>query len=469
MPEVVVVGAGIWGLTLAYRLRQLRPDAGVTVFEKESAVGGTIRTEAADGFRVEAGPNGFLDNKPAALDLCRELGLADKLLPASDVAGRNRFLFLDGRLRQLPTGLLPFLRSDLLSWRAKFALLTERFRRRGPETEDESVDAFARRRAGAEVAETLVDAFVTGIHAADPQLLSVRAAFPRLSAFERDYGSVTRGFRADRARRQAAGGGRASGRMWSFPEGLQSLTQALRKSLQKAPCVGAPVRGLRRTADGWEVSSGDGTAHRADAVVLACPAYEQSTLLTGVDAELAALVGGIAYNRVAVVALGYRSADVPDRLEGFGYLSPQRTRRDVLGVQWCSSIYPGHRAPPGSVLLRAICGGWNRPEVVDWDDDRLAAAVRAELRQALRVESAPVFRHIVRWRSAIPQYHLGHLDRVGRVEARAATHPGLFLGGNAYRGVALPDCVEQAGLVAERLTAWLGERFPGRPGAANPG
>lgn len=469
MPRVVVVGAGIWGLTLAYRLGQLRPDVDVTVLEKEPAVGGTIRTQAAEGFRVESGPNGFLDSKPAVLDLCRDLGLDGKLLPASEIAGRNRFLFLAGRLRQLPTGFLPFLRSDLVSWRGKFALLTERFRRRGEDVPDESVDSFARRRVGAEIAETLVDAFVTGIHAADPQLLSVRAAFPRVAAFERDYGSVSRGFEADRARRRAAGGGRASGRMWSFPEGLQSLTDKLRACLRKPPRTGDLVNEIRRMAEGWEVRSGNGSALQADAVVLACPAYEQSALAAGFDAELAALVGGIAYNRVAVVALGYRSDDVPDRLEGFGYLSPQRTRRDVLGVQWCSSIYPGHRAPPGCVLLRALCGGWNRPEIVDWDDDRLAAAVRAELRQALRVEAAPVYRHIVRWRSAIPQYHLGHLDRVARSEARAATHPGLFLGGNAYRGVALPDCVEQAGLLASRLAAWLGERFPVRTGTVATG
>ena len=173
----------------------------------------------------------------------------------------------------------------------------------------------------------------------------------------------------------------------------------------------------------------------ADAVVLACPAYEQATLLAGVDGELAGLIGGIAYNRVAVVALGFRSADVPGRLDGFGYLSPQRTRRDVLGVQWCSSIYPGHRAPPGTVLLRALCGGWNRPEVVDWDDDRpgRGSAESGSLRRvALRVEASPVFRHIVIAADrAIPQYQLGHLDRVARVEARAATHRGLFLGGNA--------------------------------------
>jgi oxygen-dependent protoporphyrinogen oxidase len=454
MPVVVVVGSGISGLTLAFRLGRLRPDADVVVLEKESFVGGTIRTEAADGYRVEAGPNGFLDNKPAVLDLCRELGLQDRLLPASEVAGRNRFLFLDGRLRQLPTGLLPFLRTDLLSWSAKYALLTERFRRRGPDVVDESVDVFARRRVGAEVSETLVDAFVTGIHAGDPQLLSVRAAFPRLAAFERDHGSITRGFLADRRSRQAAGK-RASGGMWSFADGLQSLTDTLRSRLKQPPRTGTAATVVRRTADRWEVRDVSGKAWPADAVVLACPAYEQSALLGEIDSELAALVGGIPYNRVAVVALGFRTEDVPTRLDGFGYLSPQRNRRDVLGVQWCSSIYPRHRAPAGMVLLRALCGGWNRPEVLDWDDDRLAAAVRAELRQALRVEAAPVFRRIVRWRCAIPQYQLGHLDRVARAEGRAIAHPGLFLGGNAYRGIALPDCVEQAGILASRVATWL--------------
>jgi oxygen-dependent protoporphyrinogen oxidase len=467
MPAVVVVGGGISGLTFAYRLQHVRPDADVTVLEKEPAVGGTIRTESADGYRVEAGPPGFLDTNPAVLELSRELGLADHLLSASDVAARNRFIFLDGRLRQLPTGLLPFLRSDLVSWSAKYAILTERFRGRGPDVADESVDAFARRRAGAEVAETLVDAFVTGIHAGDPQLLSVRAAFPRLAAFERDHGSVTGGFRAA-ARQRRAAGGRATGRLWSFREGLQTLTETLRARLNKPPCSGTAASAVVRAGNGWEVRGGD-RSWPADAVALACPAYEQAALLAGVDGELSGLIGGIAYNRVAVVALGFRSADVPGKLDGFGYLSPQRTRRDVLGVMWCSSIYPGYRAPQGTVLLRALCGGWNRPEVVDWDDDRLAAAVRAELRQSLRVEAAPVFRHIVRWRSAIPQYQLGHLDRVGRVEARASTHPGLFLGGNAYRGIALPDCVEQAGILARKAAAWLESHCPVVPRRAGDG
>jgi oxygen-dependent protoporphyrinogen oxidase len=251
--------------------------------------------------------------------------------------------------------------------------------------------------------------------------------------------------------------------MWSFAEGLTTITDTLRGKLRHPPCTGRAADELRRIQGRWEVRDTGGAVHAADAVVLACPAFEQSALLHSVDRDLSALVRGIAYNRVAVVALGYRSADVPVRLDGFGYLSPQRTRRDVLGVQWCSSIYPGHRAPAGMALLRAICGGWNRPEVVDWDDDHLAAAVRAELRQSLRVEAAPVFRRIIRWPAAIPQYQLGHLERVARIEAAATAQPGLFLGGNAYRGVALPDCIEQASQLASRVAVWLSRNAPWQP------
>jgi oxygen-dependent protoporphyrinogen oxidase len=195
----------------------------------------------------------------------------------------------------------------------------------------------------------------------------------------------------------------------------------------------------------------------ADAVVLTCPAYQQAAILADLDAELAAQVGGIPYNRVTVVGLGYRRADMPHPLDGFGYIAPQRTRRDLLGVQWCSSIFPG-RAPDGMVLLRALVGGWHRPDAAAWDGDRLLAALRAELRLALGVAAAPVLHHIVRWERAIPQYHLGHLDRVAWVEQRLARRPGLWLGGNAYHGVALNDCTEQGEVLAGRVAAYLAEK-----------
>jgi oxygen-dependent protoporphyrinogen oxidase len=462
MPTVVIVGGGLSGLSLAYRLQRVAPHVAITLLEKDDRPGGKVRTEVRDGFRVECGPNGFLDTKPATAALCRDLGLGDRLVPASEAAGKNRYLLLRGRLRRLPDGLGSLLRSPVLSWRGKWGLLTERFRAPRRDGGDESIDAFARRRAGDEVADVLADAFVTGIHAGDPKRLSLRATFPRLADLEAKYGSVTKGFAAAARARRVEAKARGAvyqrpGQMWSFRAGLQVLIDGLRDGLRRPPLVGAGARRVarRQGAPAWTVSGEGREQWDADAVVLTCPAYEQAAILADLDAELAERVNGIPYNRVAVVALGYRQADVPLPLDGFGFLVPQRDGRDLLGVQWCSSIFPD-RAPPGAVLLRALCGGWSRAEVVGWDDGRLLAAVRAELRAAMGVTAEPIFHHIVRWERAIPQYHLGHCERVAWVEEQARRHPGLFLAGNAYRGVAMNDCTEQAEALAADVARFVG-------------
>ena len=250
--------------------------------------------------------------------------------------------------------------------------------------------------------------------------------------------------------------------MWSFAQGLRLLIESLSERLARPPLLGVGVRRLERTATSRWMVHGEGQERwEADAVVLACPAYQQAAILQDLDPALADDIGAIAYNRVAVVALGYRRADVPFDLNGFGYIAPQRTRRDVLGVQWCSSIFP-HRAPEGMVLLRAMCGGWHRPETVGWEDTRLLNAVRADLKLALGIEAAPRFHRIVRWDRAIPQYHLGHLERVARIQQRVRQHPGLFVGGNAYHGVAMNDCTESAAALAGR-----GKRRPDRRSSSN--
>jgi oxygen-dependent protoporphyrinogen oxidase len=459
-PRIVIVGGGLSGLSLAFRLRERLPAARLTILEKRPAPGGNISTLHRDGFRVECGPNGIFDAKPQTLQLCRDLGLGDRLIPASESSRKNRYLFLDGKLRALPASLWSFVKSPVLSWRGKLNVLLEKYRRPPRDyPADESIATFARRRAGAEVARVLADAVVTGVHAGDPERLSVAAAFPRLPQFERDYGSVSRGFSAARRQRRAETTARGETyhpqRLWSFREGLQVLVDALRDRLADSLVTGVNVRRVERVENSWLLHGEGRDRWEADAVVLTAHAPEQAGMLETVDPDLAEEVRQIPYSGVAVVALGYRESDVP-KVDGFGYIAPQNTRRDLLGVQWCSAIFP-ERAPAGMVLWRALCGGWNRGEVAEWPDDRLIEAVRNELRVAMKVETAPAFVHIARWPNAIPQYIVGHLDRVRRIEELAAGHPGLFLGGNAYHGVAMNDCTEQATLLAGRVAGYCTE------------
>jgi oxygen-dependent protoporphyrinogen oxidase len=245
--------------------------------------------------------------------------------------------------------------------------------------------------------------------------------------------------------------------MWSFTGGIRELIEQLAARLVQPPTYGANVRAIHKSGDPrrpiWQVQGDSGDNWHADVVVMTSPAYRQAPCVAALDTQLADEIAGIAYNRVVVAALGYRQADVRIPLNGFGFIIPQSSRRDLLGVQWCSTIFP-QRAPAGCVLLRALCGGWHRPEIADWDEPRILQSLRAELERTMRITAPPVFHKVMRWGQAIPQYHLGHCDRLARIDACLIRHPGLFLAGNAYRGVALNDCTEQALILAERVRAY---------------
>ena len=454
MPRIVIIGGGLSGLAAAFRIQQAMPTAELTLLESRDHLGGNIGTDRIDGFTVERGPNGMFDAKPHTIQLCRDLGLGDRLIAASEGARKNRYLFVRGKLHRLPGDPLGLIRTPLLSALGKLALLAEPFRRRsGRVPVDESVAAFARRRLGREAADTFIDGLVTGIHAGDPEKLSLKAAFPRLAKFEAESGSVIRGaMRAMKQRRRemaARGEVPRPQQMWSFREGLQVLIDTLAERLKSVVKTGVVVSRLQPIPNGWRVSSGDRT-WEAEVVVLTTPPHHQAEIFSDIDQELSTDIAGIRSNAIAVVALGYREQDAPFRPDGFGYIAPQNTRRDVLGVQWCSRIFPD-RAPPGFVLWRALCGGVNRADVAALPDDELLKVVHAEMTVIMGVTAPPVFTRVIRWPRAIPQYEVGHSDRVGRIMARAARYPGLILGGNAYHGVAMNDCCEHA----ERVTASL--------------
>ncbi len=454
MKRVVIVGGGLSGLAAAFRIRQAHPAYHLTLLESKPRLGGNIGTDHIDGFTVERGPNGLFDAKPHAVQLCKDLGLGDRLIPASEGSRKNRFVYLKGKLHRLPGDPIRLLFNPVLSVGGRIRALTEPFRKRPAIVpQDESVAEFARRRFGKEAADVFVDALVTGIHAGDPERLSVAAAFPRLPLFEREYGSVFKGFlRAAKTRRQGAidrGEQPSPQRMWSFREGLQVLIDTLAERLGDVTRTGVSVNGLSVSGVGWTVHAA-GEQLPADVVVLTTPADHQAGLLSPLNARLGELIGGIRYAAVNVAVLGYRDADAPVRPDGFGYIAPQNTKRDVLGVQWCSGTFPD-RAPSGHVLWRALCGGVNRPDVAALPDDELRRVVHRELTTTMGVTGGPVFSRIVRWPKAIPQYELGHPARVAEITSLAANFPGLILGGNAYHGVAINDCCEQAEHITRRV------------------
>lgn len=459
-PVTVVVGAGIWGLTCARSLLKSGHAGEIYLLDSDQRAGGKLDTLPHSGFLVESAANGFLDSNPATLQLCRDLGLDDKLISASGTAARNRFVYLKGKLHKLPGNLWGALTTGVVGWYARWRVVSERWRRPSIPVVDESIADFARRRFGRELTETLLDAFVTGIWAGDPETLSVRSCFPRWHEWETRNGSLTGGMMA--RRRERALEARVAGmpppsapRMWSLRGGLTELVSALARECGSALETGACVRALRFQAEAikpWEVILEDRVI-LADRVVLAMPPNAQAKLLATLDADLAMKLAAIPSNAISVVAVGFPACDVPPGLDGFGYLSPQREGRPVLGVQWCSDIYPGLRAPSGMALWRALVGGPRFPEMADAPDDVLLRTVRNELALVTGMRAEPEFVKIIRWPKAIPQYQLGHANRVEEIQAHASRWPGLFLGGCAFGGVALNDCVDQAGAMAARVLA----------------
>ncbi|MFL6653073.1 MAG: protoporphyrinogen oxidase [Sulfurifustaceae bacterium] len=440
--DVIVVGGGISGLATAFFLR--RRGMAVSVLEAGDAPGGTIQTIERDGFLVDTGPTSTLYRGGALGDVIDALGLQAELLEADRRAAR--YIVKQDVLVPLPLSLGRFVTTPLFSAAAKLRLLAEPLHRRA--TGEESIAQFVRRRIGPEFLDWAVDPFVSGVYAGDPERLSVRAAIPRLYALEAEHGSLFIGALA-RAFAGKGGGAQPRGRLISFRRGMQSLPRALANDLGAAVHLNAPVVSIEQRSGEWIAGTARGE-HRARRLVLAVPSYHAASLLAPVAPAAARDLEAISYPPVASVALGFRRDQVRHPLDGFGALLPRRLGRETLGVIFSSTLFPG-RAPAGHVLLTAFIGGARNAGAGEKGGQFLADRVLSDLAPLLGLDAAPIFRQVTLWSRAIPQYNLGHLERVGRIERALQALPGLYLRANWRDGVSLADSVEHAKQLASSL------------------
>jgi oxygen-dependent protoporphyrinogen oxidase len=448
--DAAIVGGGIAGLAAAYELHQR--GLSVKVLEAAGRPGGVIRTERFDDWVIDGGPDALLIQKPAAVTLCRELGLGDRLI--STLQPRTAYILRDGRLRPLvegsflgfPVGLAALSRSSLFTFSGKVRMAGEILIPRG-HVDDESIAGFVRRRFGNEAVDYLAEPLLAGIHAGDAERLSMRALFPRLLDAERQSGSVLRSLRTLRVMPSTRGA------FVSLPGGVGELIDALTAALPPNTVVtGARVTEIDR-AGRYTVRSNAGRIV-ARTVILAVPAYAAAALLRAFDTTIAGLCDAIPYASTVTVAFGYRRDQVRHPLKGSGFVVPRVEPCPLLASTWVTSKWPG-RAPEGHALIRAFLGGGRDPHRFERADDELIEIARDALSRLLDIDGEPVLSRLHRFHRQSPQYEVGHLQRVASIEQRLASVPGLFLAGSGFRAIGIPDCIADGRETAVRAAEFV--------------
>ena len=450
--QVVVIGGGISGLACALRLQQL--GSPVALLEASDLAGGLIGTEERQGFLFESGPQSFQGTE-TMLALIRELGIESELCKADPRA--PRFVLRHGRLRKIPMAPQGILTSSLLGMGSRWRILSEGLSRTKPPTEDESIAQFVRRKFGHEILEYLVSPFVSGVYAGDPEKLSLRAAFPSLEEWERQYGSILRGAMKSRA---AMGEKKGPPPLCSFQRGVRVLTEAMFAKLGANAQSGARVETVTKADHGFQIQvaqNGRSEQMNARAVVLATPAYMASHIAAPLSAKVAQTLSGIAYAPVVVVATGYHSRQSPAALDGFGVLIPRSEKHRTLGIVWNSSLFP-NRAPQGQFVITSILGGATDSAIIEKSDQEIAAIATHEHAKILKIEGSPVISAIWKHPRALPQYNLGHAHAVREIREAERATPGLYFAGNYLEGPSIGKCVEQGLQTAEAVRRDLEQR-----------
>jgi protoporphyrinogen/coproporphyrinogen III oxidase len=468
MTRIAIIGAGISGLSTAFALQQQAVAAGLevetVVLEKKERLGGKMLSIREEGYLCEWGPNGFLDNKPMTLDLCRQLEISERLLRSNDNA-RKRFIYTEGQLHRLPENGPSFLKSKLISWPGKLRLAYEMVVPPRMDEVDETLADFGRRRLGGEALDKLIAPMVSGIFAGDPETMSLKSCFPRIQELEREHGGLLKAMvklagkkRAERkAGKVVASAAGPGGVLTSFQGGIQELTDGTAQALHGIVRIGAKVIRIARKDGRFELQLAEGGTVEADLVVSAAPAHALKSMVEELDRHLFEILGQIPYAPMNVVCFGYQRAKIARDLDGFGYLIPRKEKRNTLGTLWDSSIFP-KRAPEGQVLLRSMMGGATNAQAILLSDSEVKARVMADLKEIMGIQTEPDFVRIFRHQQAIPQYTVGHAKRLRALDERLGEHPGLFFTGNAFSGVGINDCVNASNQTAERVLSYLRQR-----------
>ncbi len=464
-PLIAIIGGGISGLAAAYRVNELARGSNkrvrVTVLESSDRLGGVISTLSKDGFIIEKGPDSFITQKPAAMALCKRLGIEGHII-GTNPENRGLFVVNNGRLVPVPEGFLmmaptnwwSFINSPLFSLSGKLRIAMELLVPKADTLADESLSSFVRRRLGNEALERIAQPLVGGIYTADPEKLSLRATMPRFLEMEQNHGSVIRGLCLEKNQRDSATSKSTGARyslFASLDEGLQLLVDKLSGELDDIR-LNATVSGVafESSARKWRLKLEKSGTIEADAVIIAAPVWQAARLLRSVDAELSESLSSIKAASSAVLNLVYPRRSIPHKLDAFGFVVPAAEKRSILACTF-SSVKFLNRSPAGKVLIRVFLGGALHPEIYELSDEQMVEAARADLRELLAITDQPELNVLSRYPLSMPQYEVGHMELVERIAKRVNDLPGLAVAGNAYSGVGIPDCIRSGEEAAQRI------------------
>jgi oxygen-dependent protoporphyrinogen oxidase len=476
MKRIAIIGGGISGLSAAFTLEKHRLGGAsleYVVFESSPRFGGVLVTERVDGCLLEAGPDSFLTEKPWASDLCREIDLGDQLIASND-ADRKTYILVKGKLVAIPDGLMfmvptkimPIALSTLFSADTKLRMAREWFHPPRKADADETVASFVERHYGPEMVDRLADPLLSGVYGGEAAQLSLRAVLPRFAEMEASHGSLGRAMLA--ARKKVAHAAQISPRplFTSLKDGMQQLVDGIVARLPASALhTDSPVQCIQRQDSGWVVSAGY-ASDQFDAVIIATPAQAAADLSGMVSGELATELRGINYTSSVTVNLGYDRSVRASLPPGFGFLVPRSEGKRMLAATFVHNKFP-HRAPENRALLRCFMGGARNEQVLQSPDEEVVRTVREELQQIIGIRADPLFTRLYRWKGAMAQYGVGHLDRLQRIDNLLQQLPGLALAGNGYRGIGVPDCVRSGNEAAHKTLLALGLTAPASQGLAS--